>query len=135
MPEINIKTIDDGGGGAFEDVFSDASAEIRAIAYNLRALLAEIMPGLTEVPWGHQKTVGYGVGPKKMSEHFCYLAPQKNHVNLGFMYGADLPDPEGLLEGNGKLMRHVKIKTREDAARPAIRNLIEAASKHLPKLK
>lgn len=135
MPEINIKTIDDGSGGTFEDVVSDASAEIRAIAYALRVLLAEVMPGITEVPWGHQKTVGYGVGPKKMSEHFCYLAPQKNHVNLGFMYGADLPDPEGLLEGTGNLMRHVKIKTREDVERPAIRALIEAASKHLPKLK
>lgn len=135
MSKINIKTIDDGGGGAFEDVVSDASAEIKEIAYGLRALLAEVMPGITEVPWGHQKTVGYGIGPKKMSEHFCYLAPQKNHVNLGFMYGANLPDPEGLLEGTGNLMRHVKIKTREDVERPAIRNLIEAASKHLPKLK
>ena len=54
-----------------------------------------VMPGITEVPWAQQKTVGYGVGPKKMSEHFCYIAPAKKHVNLGFMYGADLPDPEG----------------------------------------
>jgi hypothetical protein len=33
------------------------------------------MPGVTEVPWVAQKSAGYGVGPKKMSEHFCYIAP------------------------------------------------------------
>jgi hypothetical protein len=59
-------------------VISEASTEVQAIAYDARALLAEVMPDITEVPWSHQKTVGYGVGPRKMSEHFCYLAPQKD---------------------------------------------------------
>jgi len=93
------------------------------------------MPNITEVPWAHQKTVGYGVGAKKMSEHFCYLAPQKDYVNLGFNYGADLPDPDGLLEGTGRLMRHIKIRSLTDVERPAIRQLITVASGHLPKLK
>jgi hypothetical protein len=51
------------------------------------------------------------------------------------MYGADLPDPEGLLEGGGKLLRHVKIRSLEDLEQPALRNLIEEASVYLPKLK
>lgn len=133
MSERNIKTV--GGNGTFEDVVSEASPEIKEIAYTARALLVEIKPGITEVPWGNQKIAGYGVGPKKMSEHFCYIAPQKNYVNLGFMYGADLPDPEGLLEGSGKLLRHVKIRSLEDLQRPALRKLIEEASVYLPELK
>lgn len=133
MSEIKINTA--GGNGTFEDVVSEASPEIREIAYAARALLADIMPGITEVPWGQQKTVGYGVGPKKMSEHFCYLAPKKNHLNLGFMYGAELPDPEGLLEGTGKLLRHIKVQSLTDLEQPALRKLIEAASGYLPKLK
>lgn len=36
--------------------------------------------------------------------------PAKNHVNLGFNYGAELPDSDNLLEGTGKLFRHIKIK-------------------------
>ena len=132
MSEHNIKTV--GGNGTFEEVVSEASLEIKEIAYAIRAMLAEIKPGITEVPWGNQIIAGYGVGPKKMSEHFCYIAPQMNYVNLGFMYGADLADPEGLLEGSGKLLRHVKIRSLEDLEQPALRNLIEEASVHLPKL-
>ena len=133
MPEIKINTV--GNQGSFEDVVSEATPEVREIAYAIRVLLAEVMPNITEVPWGHQKIAGYGVGPKKMSEHFCYIGPMKNHVNLGFMYGAELPDPEGLLEGSGKRLRHIKIRSVETVQQPAIRKLIEAASVHLPKLK
>lgn len=133
MSELKIKTV--GGNGTFEDVVADVSSDMQAIAYALRSLLAEVMPNITEVPWGNQKIAGYGVGPKKLSEHFCYIAPQTAHVNLGFMYGADLPDPEGLLEGTGQVMRHIKIRSLTDVNKPAIKQLVTDASTHLPKLK
>jgi hypothetical protein len=62
-----------------------------------------------------------------MTEHFCYIGAFKNHVNLGFNYGADLPDPEHLLEGSGKKFRHVKIDSAEKVKLPAVRRLVEAA--------
>jgi hypothetical protein len=65
-----------------------------------------------------------------MSEHFCYISASKDHANLGFYYGAELPDPEGLLGGTGKLLRHVRITRPEDVDRPALRRLVEAASVH-----
>ena len=133
MADLNIKTT--GGNGTFEDVIDEKSPEIKEIAHAMRALLADIMPGITEVPWGQQKIAGYGVGEKKMSEHFAYIAPFKKHVNLGFMYGADLDDPEGLLEGTGQELRHIKIRSVEELKKPAIRKLLEDASTHLPKLK
>lgn len=71
---------------------------------------------------------GYGVGPKKMSEHFCYIAAQRRHVNLGFYYGAELPDPEHLLHGPGKLLRHITIRSVKDVESPAVRELLEVAS-------
>ena len=89
--------------------------------------MADVYPNVVEVPWSNQQTVGYGVGPKKMSEHFCYIDAHRNHVNLGFNYGADLPDPEHLLEGSGKRFRHVKINSVGRVERPALRQLIEAA--------
>lgn len=133
MTELNINSIND--KGTFEEVIAEVPSDIQSVAKAARALLVEVMPGITEVPWGRQKTIGYGVGPKKMSDHFCYIAPYKNWVNLGFFYGADLPDPEGLLEGNGKLLRHIKISSLEMLKRPAIRSLVEEASTHLPKRK
>lgn len=121
--------------GTFEDVVAESSDTIKEIAHALRGLLAEVMPEITEVPWGRQRIAGYGVGPKKMSEHFCYIAPYKRHVNFGFMYGADLPDPEGLLEGSGEMLRHIKIRSVNEIKNPAIKTLVEAASVHLPNLK
>ncbi len=132
MDQPKIKTV--GGNGSFEEVIAKASPEIQMLARAARELLAEVMPGITEVPWARQRIAGYGVGPKKMSEHFCYLAPFKNHLNFGFMYGAHLPDPENLLEGRGADLRHVKIRKLADLEQPALRQLVEEAARTLPKL-
>ena len=132
MPELDIKTV--GGNGSFDDVIAAASPEIQALARAARALLADVMPGITEVPWARQKIAGYGVGPKKMSQHFCYIAPFKKHLNFGFMYGAHLPDPQNLLEGKGADLRHVKIRNAADLEDEGLRALIAEASRYLPKL-
>ena len=132
MPELDIKPV--GGNGSFDDVIAAAPPKIQRLAHAARALLADVMPGITEVPWARQKIAGYGVGPKKMSQHFCYIAPFKKHLNLGFMYGAHLPDPENLLEGGGADLRHIKIRSAADLERPAVRQLVKDASRYLPKL-
>jgi hypothetical protein len=111
--------------GTFEEVLAGSSDEIRAIATRLRALMVDVYPDVVEVPWPKQRIAGYGVGPKKMSEHFCYIGTHSAHVNLGFYYGAGLPDPEGLLEGTGKKLRHIKVRDVEDVDRPAVREMIE----------
>ena len=126
-----MKTIDK--HGSFEEVVSGSSEELKDPATRLRKLIAGIYPDAVEVPWPKQGIVGYGVGPKKMSEHFCYVGVYQDHVNLGFYHGADLPDPAGLLEGTGKKLRHVKLREAELVERPAIRQLIEAALKERQK--
>lgn len=46
---------------------------------------------------------------------FAYLQSNKNYVNLGFYKGFEkLDDPNNLLEGTGKTMRHIKLKKVED---------------------
>lgn len=114
----------------FEDILAGASPHVRELTARTRALIVDALPDVVEVPWLRQKVVGYGVGPRKMSEHFCYIAVHRTHVNLGFNYGSELPDPAGLLEGPGKLLRHTKINAPEDLANPALRRLIEVASTH-----
>src|ERR1700678_845098 len=58
---------------------------------------------------------------------FGYVNVFTSHVNVGFFQGAVLPDPARLLQGDGKRMRHVKLRpgTATDAA--ALRKLIETA--------
>jgi hypothetical protein len=113
--------------GTFEEAVASSSPLTQELARALRALVSDVYPDAVEVAWARQKVVGYGIGPKKMTEHFCYIAPHGEHVNLGFNYGAVLPDPDGLLEGTGKTFRHVKVRSLSDAKRPALRALIEAA--------
>jgi len=120
---------------SFEKILLEASTEMQVLAKHTSALIKKIMPDVFEVPWPKQKNVGYGVGPKKMSEHFCYIGVFKNHINLGFNYGAELPDPENLLEGTGALFRHIKITKQEQLEQAALYQLLEAATKHLPRLK
>ncbi len=45
-----------------------------------------------------------------MKDGICGIGPQKAHVNLIFLRGTELDDPQKLLEGTGKKGRHVKIK-------------------------
>ena len=96
--------------GKFDDIIAGVVPELQEIALRLRALIEAIHPDTIEVPRPGERTAGYGVGPKKMSETYAYIAPHPNHVNLGFYHGASLPDPEGLLEGAGKALRHVKVR-------------------------
>ena len=49
-----------------------------------------------------------------MSEHFCYIAINKNDITLGVIYGSELSGPASLLDGTGKLYRHVKIRKPDD---------------------
>lgn len=114
----------------FHALVKKFSPDVDAIASRARSLLFSVLPEAYEIVWTKQKTVGYGTGPKKMTEHFCWIAPATRHVTLGFNYGAELPDPTSLLEGTGKLFRHVKLASATDVDRPALRDLIVAATKH-----
>jgi hypothetical protein len=58
---------------------------------------------------------------------FAYVNAFKAHVNVGFFRGAELADPEGLLEGTGRFMRHVKLSPSEDVDASALTGLIRAA--------
>ena len=51
----------------------------------------------------------------------------RGYINLGFYQGAVLADPERLLEGTGKGLRHVKIRSLAEANRPPVRALVAAA--------
>ena len=58
---------------------------------------------------------------------FAYVAIFTAHVNVGFFHGAELPDPRGLLEGAGKSMRHVKLRTGAQVDEAALLRLIDSA--------
>ena len=58
---------------------------------------------------------------------FAYVNAFKAHVDVGFFRGAEIADPEGLLEGTGKFMRHVKLRPGRDFNATALMKLVETA--------
>lgn len=112
----------------FEKIIQGYSNEIKVLARQTRRLVHEIFPPVVEVAWIKQKNIGFGTGPKKKTEHFCWLMPAKNHITLGFNYGAELPDPKQLLEGTRQLYRHWKIRFAADLENFYLKELIRVAT-------
>jgi hypothetical protein len=69
----------------------------------------------------------------KMRDLLFAIIPHRAHVNLQLADGVDLPDPSGLIEGTGKRIRHVKIRSVEAAASPPIRDIVRAQVEHRPR--
>lgn len=97
------------------------------LAMALRAIVLEEAPGVVEQLFrNHASALWYGHGPK-MTDMALYIAMASAHVNLGFCRGATLPDPERVLEGTGRAMRHIKFRKAADLERPFVRPYIRAA--------
>jgi hypothetical protein len=122
--------------GKLSEVFAAATKETLPILKKAHKLLLEIHPEAVIVPRLGERSISYGIGPKKNSEAYCYLIAYKTHVNLGFFHGSRL-NADDLLEGTGPLMRHLKISSAEDLQNSKVQKLIKAALKdrraNLPK--
>jgi len=86
-------------------------AYVGSVRGELGALVARLVALVRSNVPGHDELRVHGAPQFCVrGEPFCYVVGYAKHVNLGFCDGASLPDPEGLLEGTGKAMRHVKIR-------------------------
>ena len=113
--------------GTFEQLMTDTAPEMRDIARQLRTLVLDVDPNTVEVVRLGDRAATYGIGPRKMSEGYAYVLPYIEWVNLGFYKATALPDPDDLLEGTGAKMRHVRVRSIDDAEDPAVHALIVAA--------
>jgi hypothetical protein len=75
---------------------------------------------------GYTVALWYGF-TERVLEGCCFIAVYTKHVNLSFYRGSTLPDPHRLLQGAGKWMRHIQVKTPADVERPALRDYIRLA--------
>jgi hypothetical protein len=106
------------------DSYVDAKpAELRDVAEKLRKLIKKTVKGTKESvnPWK--------IPTFESNGPMCFFTVGKYHVTFGFLRGTSLPDPAGLLEGTGKNLRHVKLRTAEDVSEPALKKLIDAAAR------
>ena len=113
--------------GTFDELLASVEPNLVAIARRLRAIIRSVDVSTVETVRLGDNAATYGVGPKKMTDGYAYIMPMRGYVNLGFYQGAVLADPERLLEGTGKALRHVKIRSLAEANRPSVRALVATA--------
>jgi hypothetical protein len=100
---------------------------IANLALALREVILEEMPDASESVYQvYTVAIWFGFSGK-MKDMFCYIATNAKHINLGFPRGSTLSDPGKVLEGDGKVMRHIKLRSLEDVERPYVRRYIRAA--------
>jgi len=100
---------------------------ISDLALALREVILEEAPDASESIYQvYTVAIWFGFSGK-MKDMFCYIATNAGHVNLGFPRGSMLPDPNRVLEGEGKTMRHIKLRSQRDMERPFVRRYIQTA--------
>lgn len=101
----------------------DDNPALQKVVAGLRRLVKSTVPGtrITVNSWG--------IPTFEAKDPFCFYMVGKNHVTFGFHYGTSLDDPEKLLEGTGKNLRHVKLRSVEDLGRPELKRLVQTASR------
>ena len=104
----------------------DASAPAVAdIARALRLTVLDAFPGAVETFDPGDGLLAFGTA-RSMRDFRFAIIPHKSHVNLQLADGIDLPNPDGRIEGTGKRVRHVKVRSVEDAAAPWLRDAVAA---------
>ena len=101
---------------------------VRALALGLRKLVISEVAPCQETLFRTSYTVAFLYSAStRVSESFCHITVHRQHVNLAFMRGSLLPDPNGVLEGDGAWMRHIHVRVPADLERPELRRFVRAA--------
>jgi hypothetical protein len=106
--------------------------ELRDIVLEIRNIVASIAPEATEKQHSRGFSYYYKNRGGPVSAGICQIGIFTDHVRLGFIHGAFLPDPEGLLVGEPKYKKHLRIYHYEDAPWDYMRKVIEASSRFDP---
>jgi hypothetical protein len=96
------------------ELFLSAYApDIREIAERLRGVVREAVPEAIERVRSGWRLIGYDVPVGRRTRYFAFVAPELEHVHLGFEYGVWMADPDGLLRGAHLELRKVRFVTFE----------------------
>jgi hypothetical protein len=111
-----------------DELLAGYSPEVRDLALRACELVRSVLPDAAVKVHPGWKNIVFGTGPR-MGDMVVAVMPLRARINL-HLAGADLPDPAGLLEGTGKMGRHVKVASPAVLENPAVRDLLLAAVAH-----
>lgn len=110
----------------FEDLVARYPPAVITLADEVRTLVLAHCPGISETVdmAANMAAYSYGSGYKHM---ICTIILSKQGVKLGFYKGSELPDPDNLLEGKGKVHKYVAITSAARPGNKALPILLQAA--------
>ena len=112
--------------------FDESSQEVAAIARAARRLVLDIRPNAVETLDRGNRILGYATGPRARKDMWAGVAPHAHHVNLQLANGALIDDPAEIIEGTGKRVRHIRLRSTEDVGRPEVREALQRSlDRHL----
>jgi len=120
--EAEMPTVEGKEARVWIDEYVRNAGKLSGVAKAVRALVKKTVAGCEEYvnPW---KIPSFDLnGP------LCFYMVAKDHVIFGFVRGAMLRDPGKLLEGTGKYLRHVKLRSLADVRRPGVLSLLEESA-------
>lgn len=106
------------------DILQGHAPQVRLIVETLRKLIRETAPVAQESAHAKWHSIHYN---DPQVGYFCGIFPMDDSVILVFEFGILLPDPERILEGTGKQIRSIRVRSIDDIPAPALKNLILAA--------
>ena len=116
-----------------EAFLSRYTPEIRALGEAAIAKLRARLPGAVQIVYDNYNALVVGFGPsERASEAAFSIALYPKTVRLFFLSGAELPDPKKLLEGEGRFVRSIVVKSADDLDKAPVRALMKAALKLQP---
>lgn len=102
----------------------EIATQARVVIEKMRAR----MPGAVELVYDKANSLVIGFGPtEKPSEAVFSVVVFPNWILLYFLQGAILPDPNGLLKGEGKVGRHIRLSGAEMMDDAGVRELMDDA--------
>ena len=112
------------------EVMSDRPDAVVEIALAARKSVLKAAAGCSEFVGETYCVLNLFSFTGKHGQAFIHIATYSKHVNLGFNHGARLDDPEGLLEGTGKVIRHIRINSKSQLRSKPVKDLIAIAVVH-----
>lgn len=107
-------------------LFDALPSSTRLLALAARKIVLATLPDVVEVPDVKARIVGYGYGAG-YNDMVATIILSKSGVKIGFVQGASLPDPSGLLEGTGKVHRYIALSEPSHVDHPAVKSLLRAS--------
>jgi hypothetical protein len=104
------------------------SPDVADLARDVLVRMRERLPGAVEMVYDNYNALVIGFGPTaRTSDAIFSVALYPRWVNLFFLQGAGLPDPQRLLRGSGKVVRHLRLEEADDLDQPAVQALLATA--------